>query len=405
MAGPGEAGTVVIGAGQSGLQTAVELRAAGYAAPITLVGEEETLPYHRPPLSKAYLTGEKGADALMMRAPAFFAEQAISLRLGCPVAAIERGAKTIRLGDGAPMAYDHLVLATGAAARPLSCPGADRDGVVVLRSRADADGLKARLTGAERMVVVGGGFIGLEAAASAVKLGVKVTVLEMQDRLMARAVGPDISAFFADAHRGHGVDLRLSTGIARVEGDEGRVSAVVTSAGDRLPCQIVLVGIGVTPNVALAQEAGLAVANGIVVDGHQRTGDPAIYALGDVAAFPLHGAMTRLESVQNAVDQAKIVAANIMGAAASYHPVPWFWSDQYDLKLQMVGLSHGHDVVHEMGDRAGNRFSMFYFRQGRLIAIDSVNRPADHMRGRKVLAGPPVGLDAIASLFAAPARG
>jgi 3-phenylpropionate/trans-cinnamate dioxygenase ferredoxin reductase subunit len=255
------------------------------------------------------------------------------------------------------------------------------------------------------MVVVGGGFIGLEAAASAVKLGVKVTVLEMQDRLMARAVGPDISAFFADAHRGHGVDLRLSTGIARVDGDEGRVSAVVTSAGDRLPCQIVLVGIGVTPNVALAQEAGLAVANGIVVDGHQRTGDPAIYALGDVAAFPLHGAMARLESVQNAVDQAKIVAANIMGAGASYHPVPWFWSDQYDLKLQMVGLSHGHDAVHEMGDRAGNRFSMFYFRQGRLIAIDSVNRPADHMRGRKVLAGPPVGLDAIASLFAAPARG
>ncbi len=388
MSGQVSSGTVIIGAGQGGLQTAVELRTAGYAAPITLLGGETVLPYHRPPLSKAYLTGEKSADALLMRGEAFYAEKDITLRLGITATQVLRSERRVLLEDGTGLAYDHLVLATGAAARPLSCPDADLDGVIVLRSRADADALKSRLVAARRLVVVGGGFIGLEVAASARKLGKLVTVLEMQDRLMARAVGPDVSAFFAQAHAGHGVDLRLGDGISRITGHEGKVTGVVTAKGLDIACDIVLAGIGVVPDTALASAAGLAIANGIVVDRHQQTDDPLIFALGDCAICPNpHGAgLIRLESVQNAVDQAKVIAGVITGDPRPYAAVPWFWSDQYDLKLQMVGLSQGHDEVHERGNRAEKRFSVFYFKAGRLIAIDSINRPADHMRGRKLLA-------------------
>lgn len=379
-------GTVIVGAGQAGLQSAVELRAAGYTAPVILIGAETALPYHRPPLSKAYLTGEKNLDALQMRGAAFYAEQHITFMAGASASRIDRQARTLHLADGTALSYDHLVLATGAAARHLTCPGHDLDGVMVLRSLADADALKARLETASRLVVVGGGFIGLEAAASARKLGMEVTVLEMQDRLMARAVGKEVSAHFARLHRDHGVDLRLGQGISEVIGKAGTVSAVRTTAGDAMEADIVLAGIGVAPNTALAADAGLSVANGIVVDAAQRTGDARIFALGDVCAFPHEGGLIRLESVQNAVDQAKVVAAAIMGKDARYSAVPWFWSDQYDIKLQMVGLSQGHDEVHERGSRDENRFSVFYFRAGRLIAIDSLNRPADHMRGRKLLA-------------------
>ncbi len=403
MSGQVSSGTVIIGAGQAGLQTAVELRAAGYDAPVTLMGAETAWPYHRPPLSKAYLTGEKSADALLMRGEAFYTEQDIALRLGVTVSRVDCVARRVLVEGGASLAYDHLVLATGAAARPLVCPGADLDGVVVLRSRADADALKSRLEAAQRLVVVGGGFIGLEVAASARKLGKQVTVLEMQDRLMARAVGPDVSAFFASAHAAHGVDLHLGDGIAAITGSAGKVTGVVTASGLDIACDIVLAGIGVVPNTALAKEAGLAIANGIVVDRYQQTDDPSIFALGDCAVCPNpHGeGMIRLESVQNAVDQAKIIAGVITGDPRPYAAVPWFWSDQYDLKLQMVGLAQGHDQVIERGNRGGNRFSVFYFKAGRLIAIDSINRPADHMRGRKLLAGPPIGPDAIDAHFAA----
>jgi 3-phenylpropionate/trans-cinnamate dioxygenase ferredoxin reductase component len=380
------AGTVIIGAGQAGLQCAVELRAAGYGRPVTLIGSEDVLPYHRPPLSKAYLTGEKSADSLQMRGEAFYAEQRIDVRLGSPAVAIDRASRQVRLGNGTSLDYEHLVLATGARARPLACPGGDLDGVFVLRSLGDSDALKERLAVSRHLVVVGGGFIGLEAAASARKLGLRVTVLEMQDRLMARAVGPDVSAFFAEAHRGHGVDLRLGEGISEILGRNGKVAAVRTVSGVIIDGDLVLGGIGVIPNTDLAARAGLPVANGIVVDESQATTDPFIFALGDVAAFPRDGAMLRLESVQNAVDQAKTVAAAILGRLARYQAVPWFWSDQYDLKLQMVGLSHGHDTAVLRGDLGEKRFSVFYLRSGRLIAIDSVNRPADHMRGRKLLA-------------------
>jgi 3-phenylpropionate/trans-cinnamate dioxygenase ferredoxin reductase subunit len=397
--------TIIIGAGQAGLQVAVELRQAGYAGAVTLVGEEAAQPYHRPPLSKAYLTGEKSLDALQMRGQAFYSEQAITFMPGLAATGIDRAARHVVLADGTALTYDHLVLATGAAARPLSCPGHDFVGVMTLRSLDDATALKARLATARHLVVVGGGFIGLEAAASARKLGVAVSVLEMQDRLMARAVGPDVSQHFATVHRSHGVDLRLGQGIAEVVGEAGKAMAVRTTAGDTLPADIVLAGIGVTPNTALALSAGLPVSNGIVVDEAQRTSDPRIHALGDVCAFPApHGAgLIRLESVQNAVDQAKVVAASITGQPARYQSVPWFWSDQYDLKLQMVGLSQGHDAVIERGNRDENRFSVFYMKAGRLIAIDSINRPADHMRGRKLLApgAAPVGADEIDTHFAA----
>ncbi len=397
--------TIIIGAGQAGLQVAVELRQAGYVGAVTLVGEEAAQPYHRPPLSKAYLTGEKSLDALQMRGQAFYGEQAITFIAGLAATGIDRTARQVVLADGTTLPYDHLVLATGAAARPLSCPGHDLDGVMVLRSLEDATALKARLATARHLVVVGGGFIGLEAAASARKLGVAVSLLEMQDRLMARAVGPDVSQHFANVHRSHGVDLRLGQGIAAVIGDAGRTIAVRMTAGDVLPADIVLAGIGVTPNTALAVAAGLPISNGIVVDEAQRTSDPRIHALGDVCAFPApHGTgLIRLESVQNAVDQAKVVAASITGQPARYQSVPWFWSDQYDLKLQMVGLSQGHDAVIERGSRDENRFSVFYMKAGRLIAIDSINRPADHMRGRKLLApgAAPVGADEIDTHFAA----
>ena len=399
---------VIVGAGQAGLQAAVEIRARGHEGAVILVGEEDALPYHRPPLSKAYLTGEKSAEALLMRGEAFFAEQGITLELGRRAESIDRVGRTLTLDDGRALSYGALVLAAGASARRLAVPGADLDGVLTLRSRADADLLRLRLERAERLVVVGGGFIGLEAAASARKLGREVTLIEALPRLMARAVGEGMSAFFAEAHRAHGVDLRLGAGLASIDGSAGRVAGVTLATGEQISCDLVLVGIGVAPNVALAESAGLVTRNGVVVDAHQRTSDPAIYALGDCAAFPnpVDGAMIRLESVQNAVDQAKIVADAILGGSASYAATPWFWSDQYDFKLQMVGLSAGHDQVVERGSRTEGRFSAFYFRAGSLIAIDSVNRPADHMRGRKLLAGPdPVGEADIDRLFPPTARG
>ncbi len=333
------AGVVIVGAGQAGLQAASELRAQGYQGEVTLIGEEMALPYHRPPLSKAYLTGEKGPEALLMRGEPFFVEQRIDLELGTAATAIDRARKAVILADGRRIAYERLVLATGAAPRRLSCPGSDLDGVVVLRTRKDADDLRTRLDKAQRVVVVGGGFIGLEVAASAAKLGKQVAVLEAAPRLMARAVGEGISAFFLAAHRAHGVDVRLGAMLAAIEGEASQVAGARLADGEFIPCDLIVVGVGVTPNVGLAAAAGLDAGNGIVVGRTQRTADPDIWALGDCASFPNpHGeGLIRLESVQAAVDQAKTVAADILGAAQPYAAIPWFWSDQYDLKLQMVG--------------------------------------------------------------------
>lgn len=378
---------VIVGAGQAGFQVAASLRGDGHAGPITLLGAETHPPYQRPPLSKGLLLGKIARERLLFRQPDFYAAQAIDLRLGTTVAAIDRDARAVVTGAGERIAYDALVLATGTRVRPLPVPGADLAGVLYLRTIDDCEELARRIATAQRVVVIGGGFIGLEVAAAVRLLGRPVTVLEAADRLMGRVVAPVISDFYADLHRGRGVELVLCARIAALEGAAGGVRAVAMADGVRHPADLVVVGIGVLPNVELAEAAGLACANGIVVDGHGRTADPAIYACGECTSHPSRfaGGMVRLESVQNAVDQAKAVAAAIVGRPESYDEVPWFWSDQYEVKLQMVGLSAGHDRQVVRGDPASDRFSVCYFRHGRLIAIDSVNRPGDHMIGRRLL--------------------
>ncbi|MBS9478311.1 NAD(P)/FAD-dependent oxidoreductase [Ancylobacter radicis] len=390
------AAIVILGAGQGGFQAAASLREAGHAGPITLIGDEPGLPYQRPPLSKAYMKGDAGIEQIELRAAAFYADHAITLVEGRAVA-IEREARRVRMEDGSVHSYAHLILATGARNRPLPVPGRELSGVYYLRTRADADVLKARLPAARHVVVIGAGFIGLEFAAVARALGHEVLVLEAAARPLARAVSTQMSAFFADEHRAMGVDLRCGAGVVGLVGEGGHVTGVSATDGTIHPADFVLVGIGVAPNVELAAEAGLEVSNGIVVDAHLATLDPAISALGDAVAYPsVHaGMMARLESVQNAVDQARSIAARLTGKVGPageplpYTAVPWFWSDQADLKLQIVGIAGPTDLAVLRGDPASRRFSVFRFHERRLTAIESVNRPADHMLGRRLLAGTP----------------
>ena len=385
-----EDGIVIVGAGQGGFQAATSLREAGFAGPVTLVGEEPGLPYQRPPLSKAYMKGDAGIEQIELRPAAFFKDHGIEV-VNARAEAIDRAARRVLLVGGEALPYAHLILATGARNRPLPVPGRELAGVYYLRSRADADALKQRLEGARRVVVIGAGFIGLEFAAVARTLGHEVTVIEAAARPLARAVSPEMSAFFADAHTAMGTSLLLGAGVVGLVGEAGHVTGVETTDGLVHPADFVVVGIGVTPNVELAAEAGLEVANGIVVDAHLATMDPTISAIGDAVAYPSRfaGGLVRLESVQNAVDHAKAVAARLMGKPAPYETVPWFWSDQSDLKLQMVGLAGPTDDAVLRGDPASRRFSVFRFRDGVLTAIESVNRPADHMLGRRLLAGTP----------------
>jgi 3-phenylpropionate/trans-cinnamate dioxygenase ferredoxin reductase component len=382
------AGVVIVGGGQAGFQVAASLRAGGHAEPIRIVSAEDHPPYQRPPLSKAFLLGKMERERLLFRQPAFYAAQAIELVLGDAAAAVDREAQAVTTAAGRRLPYDALVLATGTRVRPLPVPGSELDGVVYLRTLEESEALARRVAEAGRVVVVGGGFIGLEVAAAARTLGKPVTVLEAAERLMGRVVAPVISGFYAGLHRDRGVELVLNARIDRIEGERGRAEAVVMADGARHAADLIVVGIGVLPNVELALAAGLACENGVVVDAHGRTGDPAIFAAGECTSHPnrFAGGMARLESVQNAVDQAKAVAAAILGRDEPYDEVPWFWSDQYEIKLQMVGISLGHDEQVVRGDPAGGRFSVFYFRDRRLIAIDSVNRPSDHMAGRKLLA-------------------
>jgi 3-phenylpropionate/trans-cinnamate dioxygenase ferredoxin reductase subunit len=381
-------GVVIVGGGQAGFQVAASLRAEGYQGSIRLVAAEVHPPYQRPPLSKALLLGKMDKSRLLFRQPAFYEAQGIELLLGERVAAVDPAARRVRTAGGRTLAYDALVLATGTRVRPLPVAGTELDGVVYLRTIEESEALARRIAAAERVVVIGGGFIGLEVAAAARMLGKPVTVLEAADRPMGRVVAPVISRFFAELHRERGVELVMDARIARLEGEAGRVRAVVMEDGGRHPADLVVIGIGVLPNVELAQEAGLACADGIVVDEHGRTSDPHIWAAGECTSHPnrFAGGRARLESVQNAVDQAKAVAAAILGRHQPYDEVPWFWSDQYEIKLQMVGISRGHDRQVVRGDPASGRFSVFYFEDGRLIAIDSVNRPSDHMAGRRLLA-------------------
>jgi 3-phenylpropionate/trans-cinnamate dioxygenase ferredoxin reductase component len=381
----------VVGAGQAGFQTASSLRQEGFSGRIVLIGDEPALPYQRPPLSKSYLAGESGLDELWLRPEAFYEKQQIELVTGETVTAIDRPGRSLRLASGAEIACDHLVLATGARFRPLVVPGAELDGVLPLRTLADADMLRERLPETREVVVVGAGFIGLEFASVARAAGVAVHVLEVTQHPMGRVVSAQTSQFFTGAHIGWGSTVSLGTGVARILGANGRVTAVETSDGRVLPADLVLICIGVVPNAELAGGAGLAVDNGIVVDEYLATAAPEISAIGDCANFPTRFAIgrVRLESVQNGVDQARAVAARIAGKPAPYDKVPWFWSDQADLKLQIAGITVGHDAAVVRGDPESGSFSVFCFRDGKLLGVESVNRPADHIVARRLLVGDP----------------
>lgn len=382
---------VILGGGQAGFQTAASLREQGFDGRIVLVGDEPDLPYQRPPLSKAYLAGSQDAEAVRLRPQSFYDHHGIELLPDERASAIDRRDRRLLLASGITLAYGHLVLATGARPRLLPIPGAELDGVMALRTLADAAELRQRLAAADEVVLVGAGFIGLEFASVAAKQGKAVRIVEATDRVMARVVSPPVSRCFAEAHARWGAKLLFGTSIERVLGERGRVIGVETTRGEVLQADLVVICVGVVPNVELAAAAGLATDNGIVVDAHLATADPAISAIGDCARYPSRFAdgMVRLESVQNAVDQARGIAARLAGRPAPYHAVPWFWSDQGELRLQIAGLTMGHDLAAVRGDPDDGRFSVFCFRGERLIGIESVNRPADHIAGRRILAAAP----------------
>jgi len=382
------AGCVIVGAGQAGFEAAAALRAEGYQEPIALIGDEPHLPYQRPPLSKGFILDKQGLDEIELRPSQFFTDHRIDLVTGERVAAIDRAAKRVSLSSGASRPYDALVLACGARNRQLPVDGAALDNVLYLRTLDESRAVKERLRDASDIVVVGGGFIGLEIAASARSLGKSVTVLEAQARLMPRVVAPLVSAFYDTLHTARGATVVCSAAVARIGGERGRAQSVRLANGASYPADLVVVGIGVVPNVELARDAGLAIGNGIVVDECLQTGDPAIFAIGDCADHPnpYAGARVRLESVQNAADQGRAAAAAIAGRHAPYNAVPWFWTDQFDIRLQMAGLSQGYDEAVTRGNPQAQKFSVFYFRQSRLIAVDSINRPADHIVARRLLA-------------------
>ncbi len=382
-------GVVVVGSGQGGFQVAASLRDGGFEGRVVIVGEEPGLPYQRPPLSKAYLTGKSDEGALRLRSAAFFDERRIEILAPEQAVRIDRDASEVHLASGGTLSYDHLVLATGARNRLLPVPGAELDGVLYLRRLADADAIRARLDGVRRAAVVGAGFIGLEFAAVASARGIAVTVLEATGRPMSRAVSLPISTFFQEAHERAGVRLELGAVVTRITGEDGVATGVETAGDLYVPADLVVIGIGVQPNVELAADAGLSIANGITVDDRLLTADPAISAIGDCANFPsiyAKGAPTRVESVQNAVDQGKMVAARLTGHPERYSAVPWFWSDQGPLKLQIAGLPVPHEATIVRGDPAIGSFSVFCYEGHRLTSVESVNRAADHMIARRLIA-------------------
>jgi 3-phenylpropionate/trans-cinnamate dioxygenase ferredoxin reductase subunit len=367
------------------VQIAESLRQDGYDGPLALIGDEPHPPYQRPPLSKALLTGETTEDRLVLRGPDLLAKKNVELLTGTRVTAIDRATRSVRLADGRTLSYRGLALATGGRPRALPVPGADLDGIVTLRTIEDSRRIGAGIAQAERVAVVGGGFIGLEIAAAARKAGKPVVVFEALDRLLARSSAPFISDFFLDVHRGYGVDVRLGTQVAAIDG-KGRAEAVVTADGRAHPADLVVVGVGLVPNSELAQASGLACERGIIVDDCSRTEDPAVVAAGDCTARRMPDAtLLRLESVQNAIEQAKSAAATLIGKARPFTAAPWFWSDQYDVRLQMAGLSAGYDMIAVRGDPAQRTFSVCYFRGEKLIALDSINRSLDHGAARRLL--------------------
>ncbi|MBI1251579.1 MAG: NAD(P)-binding protein [Alphaproteobacteria bacterium] len=377
---------LIVGAGQAGGETAQRLRAGGFTGEITIFGEEPLPPYQRPPLSKKYLAGEWGEDRLLLRPASVYADEGVTLVLNRRVVWIDRTAKRIRLEGGQELPYDALVLATGAKARALPVVGADLPGVHLLRTAAHVEAIRPRFVAGAKAVIIGAGYIGLETAAVARQLGLEVTVIEAAIRPLARVTSPEMAGFFLDQHTAQGVRFALSAQVAVIKG-QSQVSAVGMADGSEIPADIVIAGIGVAPETALAELAGLNVNNGVVVDRAMRTSDPDIYAIGDCCSRPLvhygdrHG---RLESVHNAIEGAKIVAAGILGQQPPKEEAPWFWSDQYDLKLQIAGLFGGYDHLVQRGDMAARKVALFYFARDRLIAVDAVNSPAEYL-GAKML--------------------
>ncbi|WP_284776732.1 FAD-dependent oxidoreductase [Agrobacterium sp. lyk4-40-TYG-31] len=381
------AGTlVIVGAGQAAFSLAAKLRALKDERPITIIGSEDVLPYQRPPLSKKYLMGEMSFDRLQFRDAEWFTDNNVDIRLSTWVEEIDRTAKTVRMQDGSTLAYDKLALATGSAPRTLPAGvGGDLEGVLTVRDKRDADRLMEEMKPGRKLLVIGGGYIGLEAAAVARHLGLEVTLIEMADRILQRVAAPETARIMRDIHNPHGVSIREKTGLVRLIGTDGHVSAAELSDGTVLEVDFVIVGIGVLPNDRLARDSGLDIGNGILVDEFTRTSDPDIHAMGDCALLPLDGARVRLESVQNAVDQAEAAALVLTGEEKPYQPKPWFWSDQYDVKLQIAGFNMGYDeTVLRPGQREGSH-SIWYFRAGRFIAVDAINDAKAYVSGKKLL--------------------
>jgi len=378
---------VIAGAGHAAGQVVATLRQKKFSGNICLIGEEAYLPYQRPPLSKKYLAGELPAERLHFKAHNFYDEPNIEVHLNTTIDRIDRTTKVVHSNDGLEFPYDKLVLSLGAHPRHIDLPGVELAGVHYLRTIQDVDRIREEFGTGRRLVIVGAGYIGLEVAAVAAQLGLDVTVAEMLDRVMSRVVSPQVSEFYQKEHTDHGVTLRLSAGIKGFAGD-GHVHAVDLADGTQIPADLVIIGIGVVPNTGLAADAGLEISNGIVVNDQCRTSDPDIYAVGDCTFHPnaVLGRQLRLESVHNALEQAKTAAANICGEDQRYAQVPWFWSDQYDLKLQIAGLSQDYDQTIIRGDPGGRSFSCLYLNGGKLIAVDAINRPKDFMQAKKLIA-------------------
>ena len=373
---------VVVGAGQAGAALVAKLRACGFDGQITLIGAEPVPPYQRPPLSKAYLLGEMGLDRLFLRPAEFYAEKDITLRLGQPVTAIDPVAQTLTLGDEV-LAYDELALTTGSTPRRLPAAiGGDLAGVFTVRSLADVDAMRNAFTPGARLVIIGGGYIGLEAAAVAAKLGLQVTVVEMAPRILQRVAAPETADHFRALHSAHGVRIIEGTGLDRLLG-EGRVTAARLTSGEELLCDFVVAGVGILPVTDLAEAAGCALENGIRTDARGATSVPHIWAAGDCASFPHQGGRLRLESVGNAIDQAEVVAENMLGAGKEYAAKPWFWSDQYDCKLQIAGLNTGYDRI--ITRSSGAAVSFWYYAGDRLLAVDAANDPRAYMVGKRLI--------------------
>ena len=379
---------IIVGAGHGGAQAAVQLRQSGFAGSIAVIGEEPEIPYERPPLSKDFLAGEKEFERMLIRPAAFWADRGITMLTSTKVTAVDAEAHMLTTAAGDRIGYGTLIWATGGAPRALTCPGHDLAGIHAIRTRADVEALKAELPAALRIAIVGGGYIGLEAAAVLSKMGKQVTVLEAMDRVLARVAGPALSAFYEAEHRAHGVTIRTGEMVTAITGTAGRATGVTLASGETIAADLVIVGIGIIPAVAPLLAAGARGGNGVDVDEFCRTSLPDVFAIGDCAAHHnafAGGARIRLESVQNANDMATTVAKLLNGTARPYHAVPWFWSNQYDLRLQTVGLSTGYDAVVERGDPGLRAFSLIYLKAGRIIALDCVNSVRDYVQGKALV--------------------